>query len=115
MRAIKLGAVDFLTKPIHRHELIPAVLAALARDREERLTRLEVNDIRGRIQSLTRRQYEVFQCVIAGRLNKQAASKLGITEKTIKIHRACVMEKMRVRFVAELVHVAQRAGVTMPS
>jgi FixJ family two-component response regulator len=111
VRAIKSGAVDFLTKPVQEHDLVAALRAAIEKDRELCVARAEMVDIRGRIETLTPREYEVLQRVIVGRLNKQAAAELGIAEKTIKVHRARVMQKMRVQSLAELVHVAERAGV----
>lgn len=113
VQAIKGGAVDFLTKPVKQTDLIAAVRAAIEQDQKLCAARTEMIDIRTRIETLTPREYEVLQRVIAGRLNKQAAAELGIAEKTIKVHRARVMQKMRVQSLAELVHVAERAGVAL--
>lgn len=112
VKAMKGGAADFLTKPIEREQLLQAVRAALARDRIARQARQEIDDIRRRLATLTPREYEVFGHVIGGKLNKQTAADLGAAEKTIKVHRARVMDKMRVQSVAELVRLAERAGIT---
>lgn len=110
--AMKAGAVDFLTKPVDDEELLAAVTRALARSVEARKTGTERAAARVRLEALTPRELEVMQRVIAGLLNKQIANELGAAEKTIKIHRGRVMEKMGVESVAELVRVAQTAGVT---
>ena len=111
VKAIKHGAVDFLTKPVDHDDLLKAVLAAIEKDRLQRQARAEVAEIRQRLAALTPREREVLEHVIAGRLNKQIAADLGTVEKTIKVHRARVMEKMKVHSVAELVRLAGRAGV----
>jgi FixJ family two-component response regulator len=111
VQAMKRGAVDFLTKPVSDETLLSAVDLALERDRLQRSIRAEVDRIRARLATLTPREREVFAHVVAGHLNKQTAAELGTVEKTIKVHRARVMEKMEVRSVAELVHLAERAGL----
>jgi FixJ family two-component response regulator len=111
VRAMKSGAVDFLTKPFHGEVLLTAVRTALARDAETRAARDAACEIRRRFQSLTLRQREVFAGVVAGKLNKRIAADLGTAERTIKAHRAQVMVKMGVGSVAELVHMAERLGV----
>lgn len=111
VQAMKHGAADFLTKPVERQALVQAVRTALTRDQTTRQARQEVDEIRHRLATLTPREYEVFEHVIEGRLNKQTASELGAAEKTIKVHRARVMEKMQVESVAELVRLAIRVGV----
>lgn len=111
VQAMKLGAVDFLTKPVNDADFLQAVRAAIERDRLARQLRAEVADIRQRVATLTPREREVLEHVIAGHLNKQTAADLGTVEKTIKVHRARVMEKMRVQSVAELVHLTERAGM----
>jgi len=103
VRAMKAGAVDFLTKPCDGAALVGAVRHALARDARERGARRELRRIRGHLDSLTRREHEVLQHVVAGRLNKQIAFDLGIAEKTIKVHRARAMEKMCAGSLAQLV------------
>ena len=111
VEAMKAGAVDFLTKPVDADELLRAVSEALARSVEVRKTRSEHSAARAKLDTLTPREFEVMQRVIAGMLNKQIAHELGAAEKTIKIHRGRVMEKMAVTSVAELVRIAQTAGV----
>ena len=108
---MKAGALDFLTKPVDDEELLAAVARALERSVEVRKAGAERATARARLDTLTPREFEVMQRVIAGRLNKQIAEDLGAAEKTIKIHRGRVMEKMAVTSVAELVRVAQAAGV----
>lgn len=109
--AMKAGAVDFLTKPVDDEELLAAVARALARAVEVRKAAAERVAARARLDTLTPREFEVLQGVIAGKLNKHIADELGAAEKTIKIHRGRVMEKMGVLSVAELVRVSQVAGV----
>jgi len=111
VQAIKGGALDFLTKPVHDKDLLKAVEAALEKDRIERQTRAELDDIQERLATLTPREREVLIHVVSGQLNKQIAYDLGTVEKTIKVHRARVMEKMKVGSVAELVRLAERAGI----
>jgi len=112
VRAMKHGAVDFLTKPVDGDKLLKAVRAAVSLDATARHARAEVAEIRRRLGTLTPREYEVFEHVVLGKLNKETAAELGTVEKTIKVHRGRVMEKMQVRSVAELVHLAERAQVS---
>ena len=109
--AMKRGAVDFLPKPFRDHELLSAVAQALARSAEDWQQRGEAAETRVRLKKLTTREFEVFRLVIAGLLNKEVGAELGITLRTIKTHRARVMQKMGVVSVAELVGLAQKAGV----
>lgn len=109
--AMKAGAIDFLTKPVEDDELLGAVARALAHSAEVRTTSAGRAAARARLDTLTPREFEVMQRVIAGRLNKQIADELGAAEKTIKIHRGRVMEKMGVTSVADLVRAALAAGV----
>ena len=111
VRAMKAGASDFLTKPVEEADLLSAVRHALARSRAARAEREAVAELRERIASLTAREREVFEGVVAGRLNKQVAGDLGIAEKTVKVHRGRVMEKMGAASLAELVQFAQRLGL----
>lgn len=104
--AMRRGAVDFLTKPVDKEQLLAAIAIALQRDASARLSRLANSDIRRRFESLTPRERTVFAQVIAGKLNKQIASVLGTCERTVKAHRAHVMEKMRAQSVAELVRLS---------
>lgn len=110
--AMRAGAVDFLVKPVEDHTLLAAVSRALVRSDQLRHAAAERAGARVRLQALTPREFEVMRFVIAGRLNKQIAAELGTAEKTVKIHRGRMMEKMRVTSVAELVCAAQAAGVT---
>ncbi|HEX5638869.1 MAG TPA: response regulator [Burkholderiaceae bacterium] len=109
--AMKAGALDFLTKPVKRVELLRAVFAALDHSREQHAAANAAAGLRSRLAQLTPREREVFAHVIAGKLNKVIASDLGTTEQTIKVHRARVMEKLAVDSVADLVRVAQQLGV----
>jgi len=110
VRAMKHGAVEFLTKPFRDQDLLDAIQAALERDRARRAEAAAVHDVRERLASLTPREGEVMQLVVRGRLNKQIASDLGMSEATVKMHRGQVMRKMNAASVAELVHLAQRLG-----
>jgi FixJ family two-component response regulator len=107
--AMRAGAVDFLTKPVDEAVLFDAVGRAIARDASARAARSEQETTQSRLDSLTPREREVLTHVMAGRLNKQIAADLGTAEKTVKVHRARGMEKMRVRSVAELVRMVERA------
>ena len=110
-QAMKAGAVDFLTKPVDEETLLAAVHRALERSVENRKAKVERSAARAKLDRLTPREFEVLQWVIEGLLNKQIAAELGAAEKTVKIHRGRVMEKMGVTSVAELVRLAQVAGV----
>jgi FixJ family two-component response regulator len=115
VRAIKAGAVDFLTKPVQRAALIGAVQSALERDARNRRNRERGRALRERFDALTPRERDVFVRVVSGKLNKQIAADLGTAERTVKAHRAHVMEKLNVASVAELVHVAEQLKSTMPT
>jgi FixJ family two-component response regulator len=112
VRAMKAGAVEFLTKPFRDQDLLDAIHQALERDREARAQREELAALRTRFDSLTRREREVMGLVVAGLLNKQVASEVGASETTVKIHRHQVMEKMGAASLADLVRMADRLGVS---
>jgi FixJ family two-component response regulator len=111
VRAMKAGAVDFLTKPFDEAQLLGAVGAAMERDRTGRQARAAVRAVEHRLARLTAREREVLDGVAAGRLNKQIAAGLGISEKTIKVHRARVMQKMGAASLADLVRMAGLVGM----
>ena len=111
VQAMRAGALDFIEKPWENDTLLNTVRRALERDREIRTRRNASDSIARRVASLTPRESEVFRHVIAGRLNKQIAARLGTAEKTIKVHRARVMHKMSVRSVAKLTRVAEIVGI----
>jgi FixJ family two-component response regulator len=111
VRAMKSGASDFLTKPVDGKALVAAVRRALEKGRSAGQARREDSEVRRRVASLTPRQRDVLEGVVAGRLNKQIAADLGIAEKTVKIHRGQVMAKMAAASVAELVRLVDRAGI----
>ena len=111
VRAIKAGAEDVLTKPVSSQELLGAIERALARHQVTRSQRNKLDGVRAHIAKLTPREREVFELVIRGKTNKQIANVLGATERTIKAHRHQVMEKMQVQSLAELVSIAERAGI----
>ena len=108
VKAMKRGALDFLTKPVNDDDLLQAVHAAIEKDRIARQARAEVDDILQRLATLTPREREVLTHVVSGQLNKEIAQDLGTVEQTIKVHRARVMEKMKVDSVAELVRLTER-------
>jgi RNA polymerase sigma factor (sigma-70 family) len=111
VEAMKQGAVDFLTKPTNDEDLLAAVRAGIDKDRANRQAGAERSRIQQQLATLTPRELEVLHHIIAGKLNKQVADELGIVEKTIKVHRARVMKKMNVQSLAELVRVAEHAGI----
>lgn len=110
VRAMKAGAADFLQKPFNDEDLLHAISDAIEKDRRARQERKEVEKLRKRLDSLTPREVEVFRLIVTGMLNKQVAFDLGITEKTIKVHRARIMEKMDVKSLADLVRLAEKLG-----
>jgi RNA polymerase sigma factor (sigma-70 family) len=109
--AMKKGAVDFLTKPVDRDDLLGAIHTSLAKDAENRAQTEELSTIQEQIDALTPREHEVMTYVIAGMLNKQIAVKLGISEETVKIHRGRVMQKLEIESVVELVRLCEKAGI----
>jgi FixJ family two-component response regulator len=110
VRAMKAGAVDFLQKPFENQTLLDAVNRALESDRTARLRHEEIHEIEARLATLTPREHEVFFLVATGLANKQVADELGLSEKTVKIHRSHVMQKMEARTFADLVRMAERAN-----
>ena len=111
VKAMKNGAVDFLPKPFDDKTLLSAIDRAIDKDVERRKEHAEKAKIQRRVNTLTPREYEVLRWVITGMLNKQIASQLKVTEKTIKVHRGRLMQKMQVVSVAELVRLAQKCGI----
>jgi FixJ family two-component response regulator len=111
IKAMKRGAVDFLSKPVDADDLIQAVRIGIEKDRIALQTETELNELGRLLTKLTPREYEVLCHVVSGKLNKQIAADLGTVEKTIKVHRARVMEKLNAASLAELVRIAQRAGI----
>jgi FixJ family two-component response regulator len=111
VKAMKGGAVDFLTKPVDAHELLSAIERAVAQAFRTQREQAGAMDVQARLKTLTAREVQVFALVVTGMLNKQIAAELGIVEKTVKVHRARVMEKMRAGSLAELVRLADRAGI----
>ncbi|HEU4678094.1 MAG TPA: response regulator [Terrimicrobiaceae bacterium] len=112
VRAIKAGAINFLTKPVNDLELLTALRTALAESERLRLAQQEAAALRTRLEKLTARELEVLRHVIAGKLNKQIAADLGTSEQTIKVHRMRITEKLGVASVAELVRIAARLDIT---
>lgn len=111
VKAMKTGAIDFLTKPFDEEDLLKAVQEALKKDIVDRSTMNEKKSILQRVKSLTPREYEILTYVITGMLNKQIAYDLNISEKTVKVHRGRVMEKLGIDSVAELVRLSEKAGI----
>ena len=109
VRAMKGGAVDFLEKPVDEQILLDAIHQAIEKDKLAKLQQAEIQNIMKRVNSLTPRELEIFDCVVTGMINKQIAYNLNISEKTVKIHRSRVMEKMGADSLAELVRLAEKA------
>ena len=114
VRAMKAGAVEFLTKPFRDQDLLDAVGVALEKDRVRRANEVRLSELRSRFQTLTARERQVLSLVIAGRLNKQIAGELGVSEMTVKMHRRQVMRKMQAAGLAQLVRLADQLGLGAP-
>ena len=112
VRAIKSGAIEFLTKPLREQELLDAVQAGIERDRARRREAKLVDELRERLNSLTPREQEVLPLVISGRPNKQIAAQLELSEMTVKVHRSQIMRKMQARSLVDLVRMADQLGVS---
>ena len=114
VKAMKAGAVDLLTKPVDVQDLIDAIQRAVTKDKHDLASEARLAEVQRRVGLLTPREVEVFAHVVTGMMNKQVGAALGIGEKTVKVHRARVMEKMQAGSVAELVRLADEVGVTVP-
>jgi FixJ family two-component response regulator len=111
VRAMKAGAVDFLTKPFRDQDMLDAVTTAIARDRNSRNEARALSDLHARLMTLTAREQEVLALVTTGLMNKQVAAEIGIAEITVKIHRGHIMKKMGAKSLADLVKMAQTLGI----
>ena len=112
VKAIKSGAMEFLTKPLREQELLDAVQAGIERDRIRREQDKLIGELQERFNSLTAREREVLPLVVTGRLNKQVAGDLGLSEMTVKVHRSQIMRKMRARSLVDLVRMADQLGIS---
>jgi RNA polymerase sigma factor (sigma-70 family) len=112
VQAMKAGAVEFLTKPFRDQDLLDAIEQATERDRSERRQLTEIRELQERSEALTPRELEVMRLVVAGLLNKQIAAELGISEKTVNVHRAQVMQKMQADSLAQLVRMSEKRGLS---
>jgi FixJ family two-component response regulator len=114
VRAMKSGAIDFIEKPFEDQTFLDAVNRSLKKDRQTKLEQAKIKDIQQRVESLTPREREVFLLIVDGKLNKQIAFELGTTERTIKAHRARVMQKMKAASLADLVRMAEKLNTYSP-
>jgi FixJ family two-component response regulator len=112
VRAMKHGASDFLTKPVNDEDLLAAIRVAIEKDCALRRGQTNLSEIRAHLATLTPREREVLEHVVTGKLNKQIAGDLGTVEQTVKVHRARVMQKLKVHSVAELVRLTERCGIS---
>lgn len=115
VRAMKAGAVEFLTKPFRDQDLLDAIQQAIERDRTRRLQEAEVAKLRERYETLTPREREVLPWVVAGLLSKQIADAIGATEAAVKVHRSQLMRKMDANSLADLVRMAEKMGIAVPT
>jgi FixJ family two-component response regulator len=115
VRAMKAGAVEFLTKPFHDQDLLDAIHAAIERDRRRRREALRVAELRKRFVTLTERERQIMALVVIGRANKQIAAELGLSEMTVKVHRGQIMRKMHAGSLPELVRMADGLGEAAPT
>jgi len=113
VRAMKAGAVDFLTKPFHDQDLLDAIHAAIERDRDKRRETLLITELRKRYETLTERERHIMGFVVAGRPNKQIAAELDLSEMTVKVHRGQVMRKMKARSLPELVRMSDTLSAAL--
>jgi FixJ family two-component response regulator len=111
VRAMKAGAIDFLTKPFRDQDMLDAVATAIERDRNRRVQEREMSDLRDHFKSLSPRERQIMTLVTAGLMNKQVAAEVGLSEITVKIHRGNVMRKMNARTLADLVRMAEALGI----
>ena len=114
VKAMKAGAVDFLTKPFRDQDILDAVIRAIERDKSRRDSEKGVSELRTLFDTLTSREREVMTLVVAGLMNKQIAARLGVTEITVKVHRGHMMQKMKARSVIDLVAMADKLGIRRP-
>ncbi len=111
VRAMKSGAIEFLTKPLHEQDLLDAIQLGIERDRARRLEAGVVAELRERFDSLTSREREVLTLVVSGRRNKQIAAHLELSEMTVKVHRSQITRKMRAKSLVDLVRIADKLGI----
>ena len=114
VRAMKAGAVEFLTKPFRDQDLLDAIQVGLERDRVRRQRQAETAMLRERLESLTPREREILPLVVSGLLNKQVAAEIGATEATVKVHRSQLMRKMGASSLADLVRMSEKMGIAVP-
>ena len=114
VRAIKSGAIEFLTKPLNEQQLLDAVHTGIEQDRSRRLETIALTELRTRLDALTSREREILLLVVSGKPNKQIASDLGVSEMTVKVHRSQVMHKMRAKSAIDLVRITDKLGIATP-